>query len=1228
MRHRSGLVAAVFVLLLARAPLSANIPGATATSIAVPAGTSFWYLAAGPDGNLWVSDIGNVRQVGKLTANGTFTGYPLAGTFGANPLPYAITAGPDGNIWFTVARRTLDGSPDGGAIGRITPAGAMTAFPLPTATGFDNAYGLFILTGPDGNIWFSEQTANKIGKITPSGTITEYNIPTPYSLPQGATSGPDGNLWFTEYFSGKIARITPQGSITEFRVPAPGNAVGPNFIATSPDGTLWFTEIPNFIWSMNTSGSFLSHQTLATGTRPSGIVLAGDGNLYFGESGSLTTPIANRSSKAANGRFHPTEVIWGTMEQVVPSNGALSGQSLAALPGAQSGIPFQFVKNPFPGSSGASIIYTNQVYNNQGGSDFDLVLFQVPGGTPCDPPGDLAISYIPGIFGDVVTVNFSTDFNPNTDTFEMESCVFPNFPSKLTNVQRDDDGLFDELSPQDNYFRVRARRTCPDGSELFGPWSNTLDVGPPHSPAAHLGVSALPQGDTSSTTIIYQNTGTGAANVQTALNPELQQFLNLSSSGAHLQPGETTTTLVFPKMSTARGFYAGTLAFSGAGEKKYAPVAITFPSSPLPAGSVTASLTSGDGLSDIIVPYTPGSLLEKSFVGTLAVTAPPSSGPVSLAWTVGPGGAWVDLSGVPASVAPGASVPVTFWFDPTKLTSAEGLYGFLRTTIFVQGATLKVHVINNLSIQPGDGRQTGGLRTGRTPEAVAPPGGTSVIIPTAVNAANPTFNVTYRSDAWIRNESVSDVTATLYYTPDGVDGLAGAGVLKTTIPLPAATTTFLHDLVGMIFGQIGSGQIEIRSDRPQYLSVRSTTEATTGGDPTKRFGTEIPVVSWGAGAVLGGGEAVIPGVSDDNANRTNLVLTETTGSAATVSVTVYDATGAVVGTVSPNPVVPPYGKVQLNRLVALASPGATLSSGWASVRVIAGSGHVVPLATVVDNASNSFSAVRGRLTASGAGLSVSRASSLIVPSLARLTGAFNTSFVSSLRLVNAASTAAALTLTYFYNDRASGQALTARKTTTLPARGALSRALGDDVVGSLFGLTSETYGWVRIEGDVSNLAAVAAISALVDSADPSKGLKTSQVDGLLSSAPEVMATLDVARRFAGVESSTLKRTNLILVETAGQAGTVLVEVQDREGFTIGQKSYPLAANQYFQINNVVSDAGGAGGQGVLQDVIVRVSLTSGTARAVAFVSVNDNVSRNPEIFFLRWPGPPSAFGSY
>jgi hypothetical protein len=94
--------------------------------------------------------------------------------------------------------------------------------------------------GPDGALWFTEATGNQIGRITVAGTITEFPLPTAGSQPKGIAAGPDGNLWFTELAGNHIGRITTPGIITEFPVPTAGSQ--PLAIAPGPDGALAFTE--------------------------------------------------------------------------------------------------------------------------------------------------------------------------------------------------------------------------------------------------------------------------------------------------------------------------------------------------------------------------------------------------------------------------------------------------------------------------------------------------------------------------------------------------------------------------------------------------------------------------------------------------------------------------------------------------------------------------------------------------------------------------------------------------------------------------------------------------------------------------------------------------------------------------------------------------------------------------------------------------------------------------
>lgn len=209
-------------------------------------------LAAGPNGDLWFTERTTSflprfagqppdttqYKLGRITTTGEVTEFPLP-----NPGVSAqgITAGPDGNVWFT--------EPYARKIGVITPAGAITEFAVPGTTSVPSD----ITAGPDGNVWFTVQFAgnaqtrdqvtrakNKIGRITPVGTITQFPIPNGSggvwrTTPHAITAGPDGNLWFSIPGSRKIGRITVDGAITKFTV-----AASTWSIAVGPNHSLWF----------------------------------------------------------------------------------------------------------------------------------------------------------------------------------------------------------------------------------------------------------------------------------------------------------------------------------------------------------------------------------------------------------------------------------------------------------------------------------------------------------------------------------------------------------------------------------------------------------------------------------------------------------------------------------------------------------------------------------------------------------------------------------------------------------------------------------------------------------------------------------------------------------------------------------------------------------------------------------------------------------------------------
>jgi len=104
-----------------------------------------------------------------------------------------------------------------------------------------NALVMEIAPGHDGNLWFTEYSGNKIGKITTAGLIAEYPIPTAHGDSEGISSGADGNMWFVETASGNVGKITPAGVITEYPFPnTPWENPGAQ-IVSGPDGNMWFT---------------------------------------------------------------------------------------------------------------------------------------------------------------------------------------------------------------------------------------------------------------------------------------------------------------------------------------------------------------------------------------------------------------------------------------------------------------------------------------------------------------------------------------------------------------------------------------------------------------------------------------------------------------------------------------------------------------------------------------------------------------------------------------------------------------------------------------------------------------------------------------------------------------------------------------------------------------------------------------------------------------------------
>lgn len=215
--------------------------------------------AAGECQNIWFTESnGTTNRIGSIAPDGSNpTEY---GTPTTNSLPYNIVAGPDGNVWFT------ENTPNN--IGEFVSLGGGAGFgefPItyPPSDGTGSAYGAWgITSGPDGNLWFTEANSPEdvsfVGNITTGGTISTFQ--TGFTIgAHGITAGPDGNLWFAGRSTNAILRILAASPNTVSPTSVPTANSGPESVAVGPDGNIWFTElVANKIGVISTSGTILN----------------------------------------------------------------------------------------------------------------------------------------------------------------------------------------------------------------------------------------------------------------------------------------------------------------------------------------------------------------------------------------------------------------------------------------------------------------------------------------------------------------------------------------------------------------------------------------------------------------------------------------------------------------------------------------------------------------------------------------------------------------------------------------------------------------------------------------------------------------------------------------------------------------------------------------------------------------------------------------------------------
>jgi hypothetical protein len=210
----------------------------------------------------------------------------------------------------------------------------------------------------------------------------------------------------------------------------------------------------------------------------------------------------------------------------------------------------------------------------------------------------------------------------------------------------------------------------------------------------------------------------------------------------------------------------------------------------------------------------------------------------------------------------------------------------------------------------------------------------SVWLPVAIHAGGLNGSQ-WRSDVGILNPT--SVTANIVVVLH-----TASGPRTSSAYVPPGGQAILTDVVNQL-GYTGSGALEVQSDQPVVVTSR-TYDQSANGTLGQDYG------SYSSASALGTGQSAwLPQLTENAAYRTNILLANTGTQAATVNVTLLDATGKALTTYSVT--LSPGDSQQATQPFKNKANQTSMDRGYAKVTVTSGAG-VIAFASVIDNTTN------------------------------------------------------------------------------------------------------------------------------------------------------------------------------------------------------------------------------------------------------------------------------------
>ncbi len=231
------------------------VPGdAIVSALAVGPDGNVWFVGTN---NLHSGNANGQAVVGEVTPNGQFTEYPpiavATGQEGVAGNVTQFTTGPDGDLWFIYS--VVGNTPSGASsltqnfIGRVTAAGTVTLFPVSSYSS-DTGLSYSLAAGSDGNLWFTEQLNREwvLGRMTPNGVITQFPLGlNSANWAADVADGSNGSLVLTDQSllhlrELDVIRVSTAGDMTPYKIPAGSASAFADYLGTE-DRSVWFSNI-------------------------------------------------------------------------------------------------------------------------------------------------------------------------------------------------------------------------------------------------------------------------------------------------------------------------------------------------------------------------------------------------------------------------------------------------------------------------------------------------------------------------------------------------------------------------------------------------------------------------------------------------------------------------------------------------------------------------------------------------------------------------------------------------------------------------------------------------------------------------------------------------------------------------------------------------------------------------------------------------------------------------